>query len=185
MQSHANLLFQPKPSQPYQEVIVKTNGANLYCKIMGKGEPLIVVHGGPGLSMDYLLPGLEPLAKDHLVIFYDQRGNGQSTGDINKQTMNLEQFVNDLSAIQRHFNLLKTSLLGHSFGAYLALKYATEYPNLINKLIILNSIPLASTKDNTTEKNKQDPYEAMIASIIHSKAFAENDAQAMIKCFKI
>ncbi|OGT37452.1 MAG: hypothetical protein A3F11_02195 [Gammaproteobacteria bacterium RIFCSPHIGHO2_12_FULL_37_14] len=169
---------------PYEEVFVKTDTADLYCRVMGTGSPLIVVHGGPGLSMNYLLPGLEELAKDHLVIFYDQRGNGKSTGQINNENMNLEKFAEDLQAIQNHFNLKKAGFVGHSFGVYLVLKYATEHPDRINKLLLLNSIPISFSENKSTSETKQDPYEAMIDGIIKSDAFKDNNAQGLIKRYK-
>jgi proline iminopeptidase len=170
---------------PYEEIFVKAGDANLYCRVIGKGNPLIVVHGGPGLSMDYLLPGLEELAKDHLIIFYDQRGNGKSTGEINNATMNLKKFTDDLQTIQNHFNFQKVGLLGHSWGAYLAMNYATEYHDRINKLILLNSIPISfSEASSNVEPKQQDQYEAMIDGIIKSDAFRDNNAEGMIKFYK-
>jgi proline iminopeptidase len=178
-------LFQAATAYPCEEVFVKTDNAQLYCRVIGKGEPLIVIHGGPGLSMDYLLPGLEQLAKDHLIIFYDQRGNGQSTGEINKETMNLSTFIDDLHTLQSHFKVQKTGLIGHSWGAYLAMSYAAKYPDQVNKLILLNSIPISFDEASLNGKQEQkDPYEAMIDAVIKSDAFQDNNASGMIHFYK-
>lgn len=176
--------FQAKTSYPCEEIFIKVDSANLYCRAVGQGDPLVVIHGGPGLSMDYLLP-LEELAKDHLIIFYDQRGNGKSTGDIHHDTMTLRKFIDDLQAIQRHFGFHKIGLIGHSWGAYLAMSYATEYPDQVNKLILLNSIPLSfSALSSNEELKQQDPYEAMIDALIKSDAFQNHNAEEMIKFYK-
>jgi proline iminopeptidase len=65
-----------------KETFVEHNNAKIFCKTAGAGNPIIVIHGGPGLSSDYLLPQMSELAKTHFVIFYDQRGCGHSSGDI-------------------------------------------------------------------------------------------------------
>jgi proline iminopeptidase len=178
-------IFSATTSQSCTELFVNTDKADLYCRVIGKGAPLIIVHGGPGLSMDYLLPKLDKLAEDHLLIYYDQRGNGKSTGEVNNQTMRLDLFVEDLRAIQQHFGYQKIGLLGHSWGAYLAMQYATQFPDQINQLIILNSIPISFSPALGHHEAKQpDPYEAMIEAVITSPAFANNDAKGMIQIYE-
>src|SRR5437773_1113507 len=61
-----------------QEGFVDANGIMIYYKILGRGEPLMIVHGGPGASHDYFLPYLLPLARRHKLIFIDERGSGRS-----------------------------------------------------------------------------------------------------------
>ena len=50
----------------------------IYYEALGRGEPLLIVHGGPGASHDYFLPYLLPLARNNLLIFIDERGSGGS-----------------------------------------------------------------------------------------------------------
>ncbi len=87
-----------------KETFVPSGEAKLFCRITGQGKPLIVIHGGPGLTQDYLLPQMYELAKNNLVIFYDQRGCGKSTVDINANTITLESFVDDIEAIKVTLN---------------------------------------------------------------------------------
>jgi len=61
-----------------QEGYIQANGVSHFYKIVGKGEPFIVLHGGPGMYHDELYPFFMDFAKTHMVIFYDQRGNGKS-----------------------------------------------------------------------------------------------------------
>src|SRR5579885_533512 len=63
---------------PIEEGYVDANGVLLYYKMMGKGEPLVVLHGGPGASHDYFLPYLLPLARHNRLVFLDERGSGRS-----------------------------------------------------------------------------------------------------------
>ncbi len=55
---------------PVQDGFVDANGVMIYYTMMGHGEPLLILHGGPGSSHDYFLPYLLPLARRHKVIFY-------------------------------------------------------------------------------------------------------------------
>ena len=124
-----------------KEIFVESTHAKLFCRIYGEGDPLIVIHGGPGLNQDYLLPQMQRLAEHNLVIFYDQRGCGQSTGDINSESMQIEVFLNDIEAIRKGFGFEKIAILGHSWGGFLAMNYAIVYPEKVDKLILLNSVP--------------------------------------------
>ncbi len=133
----------PLPSDT-KSFFVEVDHARLFCRSMGEGTPLIVLHGGPGLSQDYLQPYLSKLAENHFVIFYDQRGSGRSEGEIDSTYINLSVFLNDLEAIRQHFGLEKVSILGHSFGGFLAMHYAISHPEAIDKLILLNSAPSSS-----------------------------------------
>ena len=66
------------PVYVQQEGFIDTNGVMIYYKLLGRGEPLLIVHGGPGASHDYFLPYLLPLARHHKLIFIDERGSGRS-----------------------------------------------------------------------------------------------------------
>src|SRR5438046_2516548 len=61
-----------------EEGFVDAHGVLIYYKIIGHGAPLMIVHGGPGASHDYLLPYLLPLARSNQLIFIDERGSGRS-----------------------------------------------------------------------------------------------------------
>ena len=88
-------------------------------------SPLLVLHGGPGASHDYLLPQLLELARDRELIFYDQRGGGHSRhadeGAITWRTQ-----VENLAAVAREFALEPLSIVGYSWGGLLAMLYAIE-----------------------------------------------------------
>lgn len=125
----------------FQERFIESGDAELFCKVGGKGEPLIVLHGGPGMSHDYLLPYMKRLEKNNFVIFFDQRGCGKSTGEINAETINIATYLEDIEAIRKEFGFEKVSVLGHSWGGLLAMEYAIAYPQSIDKLILLDSMP--------------------------------------------
>src|SRR5438270_13962073 len=59
---------------PMHDGFVDANGVLIYYMTLGKGDPLVIVHGGPGASHDYFLPWLLPLARHNRVVFIDERG---------------------------------------------------------------------------------------------------------------
>ena len=129
-------------------VFVETNGAKLFCTVLGQGEagrePLIVLHGGPGMAQDYLRPYMDKLAEGRQVIYYDQRGGGRSECDGAAEKLSLEVSIEDLDAVRREFGFEKVSILGHSWGGLVAMRYAAAHPEAVNKLILLNSMTASS-----------------------------------------
>ena len=90
--------------------------------------PLIALHGGPGVSHDYLLP-LSDLASSpssQAVIFYDQVGVGRSTHLLDKDSslFTFDLFIAELENLIRHFNVNEAyNLIGHSWGGILGVEF--------------------------------------------------------------
>lgn len=174
--------------QDVKEVFVDVNEAKLFCRIIGKGKPVIVLHGGPGLTQDYLLPQMAQLASQHQLIFYDQRANGRSTGDINSELMNVDTFVQDLETIRKTLGFEKISILGHSWGGFLAMKYAIAYPEAVESLILSNSMPASSEDLQIFLKEymkRLAPYQAELKTIQKSQAFSVGDPEAVTRYWEI
>lgn len=115
----------------------------LFYRMFGSGpDTLVVIHGGPGFTMDYFLDDLAPLSNNHTLLFYDQRGTGRSTLVSDSISLSASRFVQDLEAIRRHFGMKRLSLLGHSWGSAVAALYATSYTDHVAKMIIVGAIPL-------------------------------------------
>ncbi len=68
-----------------EEGFVPVKGASLYYKMTGTGEPIVLLHGGPGLDHSYFLPQMEILSGNHRLIYFDQRASGQSSVDVDTQ----------------------------------------------------------------------------------------------------
>jgi len=121
---------------------IDVDGAKLFVRLVGSGEPLIIVHGGPGMSHDYLAPQLiDLLAKDYQLIFYDQRASGRSSGVEDTARLTILQFVRDLEILRQQLKINRLNLLGHSFGGLLTMYYTISYPNNVNKLLLIDSSP--------------------------------------------
>src|SRR5437660_7524833 len=140
---------------PIQEGFVDANGVLTYYTIVGKGEPLMVVHGGPGASHDYFLPYLLPLARTNKVIFIDERGSGRSEKlqDVSKYTV--ENMVEDVEAVRQALGLGKVNLLGHSYGGVLAQAYALKYQKNLSHLILGSTFASTSAMNQVLANEKQ------------------------------
>lgn len=121
-----------------------SNGSQIYYKKIGTETPLIIIHGGPGHNSSYFLPQFEKLSQYHQLIFYDQRGSGHSEKDLDFDTVTMEQFVADLENLREELNLDHFQLLGHAWGALIALQYAAKYPHHVDKLVLMNPFPTSA-----------------------------------------
>lgn len=118
-------------------------GVRLFYRVAGSGEDaVIVLHGGPGFTMEYLAADLEPLGETHTLIFYDQRGAGRSTLVTGSTALDAQRFADDLEAIRLHFGLESVTLLAHSWGAGVAALYAARYPEQLDRMVVVGGIPL-------------------------------------------
>ncbi len=126
----------PAYSQPREGFVRAGDGTKLFYKIEGTGpQVLVVVHGGPGGSLESVRPDFERLAEGRTVIYYDQRGNGRSDL-VDDERVGIEHQVADLEAVRRHFRLEKMALLGNSWGGFLISAYAAAHPERIERLIL-------------------------------------------------
>ena len=124
--------------------IKQINGAGIFCRVLGKGEPLIVVHGGPGLSHNYLLKPFSQLAKNYKLIFYDQRGNGLSDEFKENDKFTIDSLVEELEGVRKEFGVDNIYLAGQSWGAIIAINYIAKYPQHVKKLLLLEPAPGSS-----------------------------------------
>jgi proline iminopeptidase len=138
----------PSNLYPVQEGFVDSHGALIYYEAMGRGAPLVIVHGGPGASHDYFLPYLLPLMRSHKLVFIDERGSGKSSKLEDPKQYTIASMVEDIEAVRQTLNLDKISLLGHSFGGALVQGYAFKYQKNLSHLI------LGSTFASTRELNE-------------------------------
>jgi proline iminopeptidase len=102
---------------------------------------VIAVHGGPGETMATLHPALDRLARDRVVIYYDQRGNGRSSEVADSTRVTIDYHIADLEALRAHFKLERVTLLGHSWGGGLVALYAARHPERIARLVLVDAVP--------------------------------------------
>jgi proline iminopeptidase len=124
---------------------VPVGRTSLYARTIGQGRPLIVLHGGPDFDQGYLLPDLDRLKDVFRLIYYDQRGRGKSADGVQPGDVTLASDIDDLDKVRQHARLNTTALLGHSWGAVLALEYAVRYPARVSQLILMNPAPASAS----------------------------------------
>jgi proline iminopeptidase len=121
------------------------DGVRLYYKVLGSGpDTVVVLHGGPAMSMGYLDRDLAPLAHGRTVIFYDQRGGGRSQPVADPAMLALDRHLADLEAVRAHFGMERMQLVGHSWGALLAGFYARTHADRLETLALLNPAPVSA-----------------------------------------
>ena len=103
---------------------VAVDGGSLYYETLGKGAPVILIHGGFGDRRMWDAQ-MEPLSQAFRVIRYDHRGFGKSSAPDKPYSP-----VADLVALMEHLELKRANLVGNSMGGTLALDFALLQPNL-------------------------------------------------------
>jgi proline iminopeptidase len=110
------------------------DNCHLWTEQAGTGPLLVLCHGGPGLwdYFDGVARLLEDLAR---TVRWDQRGCGRSQ---RRGPYTVARFVTDLDVIRQHSQASRVNLLGHSWGAMLALRYALAHPDRVSRLIYVS-----------------------------------------------
>jgi proline iminopeptidase len=139
-----------------KEGFVDANGMLIYYVTFGKGEPLVILHGGPGASHDYFLPYLLPLAKKNKLVFIDERGCGRSQKLDSASGYTVENMVEDVEAVRQTLDLGKINLLGHSFGGVLAQAYALKYQQNLAHLILCSTFHSTAKMNEVFNKMKEN-----------------------------
>jgi len=109
---------------------------HLFTRRIGSGPLVVVLHGGPGASHDYLLPQYDVLAQGRSLLYYDQRGGGQSP--VPRDTpVGWQEHVADLDGIRADLGLERLTLCGYSWGGLLAVLYFVAHPERVERLALV------------------------------------------------
>ena len=106
-------------------------------KIYGSGDPIIILHGFMG-SLDNWQTFAKQLAEDYMVITVDQRNHGKSPHD---NDFSYELMAEDLQELMESEWIHQAIIMGHSMGGKVAMKFAMMYPDMVEKLIIVDIAP--------------------------------------------
>ena len=171
-----------------EDGFVDTNGTTLYYKTMGSGEPIVVLHGGPGFDHQQFLPFIWELSSDYKVILYDQRGTGLSSGPVDSASITIDNFIEDIEGIRRSFNIERMNLLGNSWGGILAMHYGIRHPDKLNSLILCSTAASVESFDEMREaitRNRLPEDNELLESIATSEEFQNNDPQAIEQFWRV
>ena len=121
--------------RPIREEYITANGVRLWTAQHGTGSPIIFCHGGPG-ACDNLEPVATLVGENHITYRYDQRGCGRSEAS---EPFTVETFLEDLEALRIHWQQDRWIVIGHSWGASLALAYALTHPERVTGLVMISA----------------------------------------------
>jgi len=118
----------------------QVNGVTLFERRTGEGPPVVILHGGPGASHDYLLPGCDALAEGRELVYYDQRGGGRSA--VGRDVpIGWQEQVADLHALKELWGDTPLDLVGYSWGGLLAMLYTIKHPCSVRRLALVSPAP--------------------------------------------
>jgi proline iminopeptidase len=171
-----------------RELRIPVGSASLHVRTIGRGPPVIVLHGGPDFDYGYLLPELDRFKDAFRLIYYDQRGRGKSADHVSPEDVTLASDVNDIDRVRQHFNLDSAVLLGHSWGTLLALEYALLHPTRASHLILMNPAP-ASTSDLAVMRKsylvKIGPDVDRLRAFGATAAYQAGEPEAVVERYRI
>jgi esterase len=127
----------------------------LFIHRFGQGFPVIILHGLLGLSDNWVSLGRR-LAADFDIIIPDIRNHGQSP---HSTTFDYPSLVDDLKELVRDLGLKRFSLIGHSLGGKIAMLYALQYPETLEKLVVVD----ISLRKYTDHKLHEELIDAMLS----------------------
>jgi pimeloyl-ACP methyl ester carboxylesterase len=115
--------------------IVQVGDINMAYKVMGRGEPLVMIIGGTG-TMDYWPQEfLDKLSSKYRVIVFDNRGMGYTTAS--PANFSISQFANDTAGLISALGIEQANVLGISMGSFVAQELAIEHPEKVKRLILM------------------------------------------------
>ena len=135
-----------------QARLIDVGDTRLYVVERGNtdGYPVIVLHGGPGLDHHMFGDYLDPLGDTYRLLLVDERAQGRSE-PAQEETWTIERMAADVADLAETLGLARYAVLGHSFGAFLALQHAVDFPGF-GQTIVSHGVPAARYLE-AVEKN--------------------------------
>lgn len=124
------------------ERLVDVGDTRLYVAERGNGFPVLVLHGGPGLDHTMWADYLDPLTDDYRLVLVDQRAQGRSDR-APEDTWTLDRMAADVSSLASALGHGAYAVLGHSYGAFVALQHAVDFAGEPVATIVSSGIPSA------------------------------------------
>ncbi|WP_027154216.1 alpha/beta hydrolase [Mesorhizobium sp. WSM2561] len=123
----------PKPAK---SGLLPINGLNYYYAVYGRGEPLLLLHGGLGTT-DMFAPILPKLAENRTVIGVDLHGHGRTA--LGDRALSLEAMGDDMAAIVKALGYDKVDVMGYSLGGGVAFRMAVQHPETVRRLVLVST----------------------------------------------
>lgn len=179
--------FQSRRFAP-DESYLPVDGAELFYREIGQGQPIIVIHGGPDFDHTYLLPDMDRLSDSYRLIYYDQRGRGKSRGDLRIQEIGIKRYVEDLDGVRNHLHLDSVAILGHSWGGHVAMHYALNHPERVSHMILMNTAPASHEgylRLRRERLRRRAVHEKRLSALTASPEYREGNPRAVAEYYRI
>jgi proline iminopeptidase len=149
------------------EAFADVNGIKICYKSQGEGFPTLLLHGF-GSKKESFMAQIPELSKYFKVITFDMRGAGKSSRPNYHYTMDM--LADDVKGLMDYLSIKKINLIAHSFGGMIAQNFIVKYPESVNRLVLINSLPkipdeydpepYIQMRIKGLEFRKQDPVKA-------------------------
>ena len=123
----------PKPTRTGHAAV---NGVNYYYAVYGKGEPLLLLHGGLG-QIEMFGPNLAKLAQTRQVIGVDLHGHGRTA--LGKRDLSLADMGNDMAGVLKKLGYNQVDVLGYSMGGGVGFQLAIQHPQRVRRLVLASA----------------------------------------------
>jgi proline iminopeptidase len=143
------------------------NGHRIWYSMTGKGEPLLIIPGGPGSPHNYFQPYMDRLADFIQLIYFDAFGRGLSSKAENPSEYSFQNDVDEIEALRNALNLGTVNIYGHSYGGMVAQAYALKYPESVKRLILANTIHSAEMWQKGNNDNWNYQLENQLPELWH------------------
>jgi proline iminopeptidase len=164
--------------------LVAAGDTSLFVVERGDGAlPLFILHGGPGLDHSMFGTYLDGLGDICRLLLVDQRSQGRSSA-ADPETWTLERMAADVDALAESLGLERYAVLGHSFGAFVTLQHAVDFPGRPAASIVSAGIPAASFLESVERNLAAFEPEELRAQVTSSWA-REAEARTQEDCRSI
>jgi proline iminopeptidase len=186
---NTSMAFRVRPDGPaLREGYARIKSVKLFFRAIGRGRPIVVIHGGPDFDHGYLLPELDSLSDCFYLLYYDQRGRGRSADRVRPEDVNIESEIEDLEGLREYFGLRTMAVLGHSWGGVLAMEYAVRHPNHVSHLILMNTAPAshddyALFRQDRLNRNAADL--GRLRALSSTDKYQEGDLEAEAEYYRV
>ncbi len=190
------------PEQTDPSVWKVEDDIRLSFKAHGDGEPVLIVHGGPGIPYASAWKALDKLTDRYKFYYYHQRGCGKSTRPFTtfesknyyqnmktlEKTLGLGAQIADIERIRQILGREKLTIIGHSYGGFIATLYAAEFPDRVNKLILVAPAGVLTPPDDQRNlfdlarekltEDEKEPYDKVVKEYFDfGKIFSKSDEE--------
>ena len=128
-----DLSAQQRPTTGYAPV----NGLKMYYEVHGRGEPVVLLHGGFMTITSNWEGWIDELSKTRKVIAVEMQGHGR-TADIPREP-NSENLADDVAALLKYLKIARADLIGYSMGGGVAMQVAVRHPDQVRRVVVISS----------------------------------------------